>query len=215
MKKFITASLFIIAFLLHGCEPAATFDKPQPDHVKSLASFPKRLQGKYISADQKSVVTISDQQITRQYDFDVQEHKDSIGSSYQLEGDILVNQTDGTRERVTVTGDSVIFHSNWVDTLFDISTDHVLKKFKDYYFLNRYHGDDKWEVNKVFLQEGVLSFGSISKEDDIQKLKALTETTNDTVNTQFALSKRQFKKFVNQEGFSEEETFTRMARNSN
>lgn len=38
MKKFITASLFIIAFLLHGCEPAATFDKAQPDHVKSLAS---------------------------------------------------------------------------------------------------------------------------------------------------------------------------------
>lgn len=112
-------------------------------------------------------------------------------------------------------GDSVILHSNWVDTLFDISSGNVLKKFKGYYFLNKYHGDNAWEVNKLFLQEGVLSIGSISKEDDIQKLKALTETTNDTVNTQFALSKRQFKKFVNQEGFSEEETFTRMARNSN
>ncbi|MCU7549006.1 hypothetical protein OCK74_07755 [Chitinophagaceae bacterium LB-8] len=210
MKKFVAASLFITAFLLLGCEPAATFDKPQPADVKSLTSFPRRLQGKYISANQASVITITDQLITRQYDFDVKEHKDNIGSSYKLVGDTVVDQTDGTKEKVVVTDDSIIFHANWTDTLFSVTTRNVIKKFKGYYFLNKYYGDNAWEVNKLSLQNGVLSVGSISDIDDIQKLKAITETTNDTMAKHFALSRRQFKKFVRRDGFSEEETFARV-----
>jgi hypothetical protein len=58
-----------------------------------------------------------------------------------------------------------------------------------------------------------LTVGSISDKDDIQKLKDLTEATADTTSTQFTLTRRQFKKFVKQEGFSEQETFNRMTEN--
>jgi hypothetical protein len=214
MKKFVIASLLVFTFLLNGCDPAATFDKPQPDNVKTLASFPKRIQGKYISVDQSSTVTITDNLVTRHYNFEGKEHKDSIGTSYKLVGETLVDQTDGTKEAVIIKGDSIIRRVNWTDTLFSITDKNVLKKFKGYYFLNLLHGDKAWEVKKLSLQKSILSVGNISEKDDIQKLKEITETTTDTTTTHFALSKRQFKKFVSQDGFGQEETFTRIAENS-
>jgi len=58
-----------------------------------------------------------------------------------------------------------------------------------------------------------LTMGNISIEEDVNKLKEITETLEDTISTQFSLSKRQFKKFVKQEGFSEQETFVRIREN--
>ncbi len=214
MKKFVAATIVIVVLMLDSCEPAATFDKPQPDNVKSLTAFPESLQGKYLAADQGSVVTITDKLVTRHYDFDFKERKDSLGSSYKLVGDTLIDQESGTKEKVLVKGDTVIQHANWIDTLFNISADNVLKRFKGYYFLNNRYGDNSWEVKKISLKRGVLTVGSISDKDDIEKLKEITETTADTTSTHFTLTRRQFKRFVRQDGFGEEETFTRMTENS-
>ena len=213
MKKFGAAILIITAHIFQGCEPAATFDKPQPDNVKSLTSFPQRLQGNYLSTDQASIVTITDNIITRHYDFDYKEHKDSIGSSYKIVGDTLVNLTDGTREKILIKGDTLIQHANWIDTLFSLSTDNILKHFKGYYFLNNRYNDNAWEVKELSLKKGVLTVGNIADKDDIQKLKGITETTDDTTSTHFTLTKRQFKTFIKQEGFGEQEVFNRMTEN--
>lgn len=204
MKKFV-AAIVIAALTFYSCEPAATFDKPQPDDVKSLTSFPDRLQGNYLSADHASVVTISDKLITRHYDFDYKEHKDSLGSSYKLIGDTLISVTDGTKEKVLLKGDTVMQHADWIDTLFNISADNVLKKFKGYYFLNNQYHDYAWEVKKLSLKKGMLTLGSISDQDDIRKLKEITESTNDTASTHFTLTRRQFKNFVRQDGFDKQD----------
>ena len=108
---------------------------------------------------------------------------------------------------------TVIQHANWTDTLFNISADNVLKKFKGYYFLNNRYKDSSWEVKKLSLKKGVLTVGSVSDNDDIQKLKEITETTADTTSTNFTLSRKQFKKFVKQDGFSKQETFILMTKN--
>jgi hypothetical protein len=213
MKKFVFASIILTAFLLNSCEPSATFDKPQPDNTSSLTSFPERISGKYLSADQASIVSVTDKLLTRHYDFDFKVHKDSIGTSHKLISDTLINLTDGTKEKVVLKGDTVIQHANWTDTLFNISDNNVLKKFKGYYFLNSRYTDNAWELKKLSLKNGLLRISSISDKDDIQKLKELTETTADTTSTHFALTRRQFKKFVKDEGFSDEETFTRMTEN--
>lgn len=214
MNKLVAATIIIIAALiLEGCEPAATFDKPQPENVKFLATFPERLRGEYVAADEASVVAITDKLITRHYDFDVKEHKDSLGSSYKLVGDTLIDQENGTKEKVLVKGDTVIQHANWIDTLFNISANDVLKKFKGYYFLNNRYSEGAWEVKKLSLKKGVLTVWSISDKDDIQKLKEITETTADTTSTHFTLTRRQFKKFIRQDGFAEQESFTRMTKN--
>lgn len=210
MERFVATMIFLAALTLVGCEPAATFDKPQPDKVKSLASFPQRLQGKYLSVDQASVVTITDKQITRHYDFDFKVHKDSIGSSYKLIGDTLTDQAAGTQEKVVLKGDTIIQQAKWTDTLFIISPDHVLKKFKGYYFLNSRYSESAWEVKELSLKKGVLIIGVISTEEDLQKLKEITESNADTLPTHFTLTRQQFKTFVKQEGFGEKERFNRI-----
>jgi hypothetical protein len=212
MKKLVAATA-IAAITFYSCEPAATFDKPQPDNVKSLTSFPDRLQGNYLAADEASVVTVSDKLITRRYDFDYKGHKDSLNSSYKIVGDTLINVTDGTKEKILLKGDTIIQHANWIDTLFNISADNVLRKFKGYYLLNNHYNDNAWEVKKLSLKKGILTLGSISDQDDIRKLKEITETTEDTASTHFTLTRRQFKSFVRQHGFDEQESFTRMTRN--
>ena len=213
MRQIVSFAIFILTVLFYSCEPAATFDKPQPADIKSLTAFPKRIQGKYLAADQASILTITDKLMTRYYDFDFKEHKDSLNSSYKLIGDTLINLTDSTKEKVLLRGDTIIQHDNGTDTLFSISTDNILKKFKGYYFLNKLYNDNAWEVNKLSLEKGVLTVASISDKDDIQKLKEITETSADTTSTNFSPTRRQFKSFIRQNGFGEQEKFTRMKEN--
>lgn len=211
MKKCIIVAVLIGPILLAGCDPAITFDKPQPDGVTPLSSFPARLQGQYTDTDQASVLTITDQLITRHYDFDFKEHKDSLDTSYQLTGDTLINLRDGTKEHVVLQGDSIVRHESGTDTLFNISADNVLKKFKGYCFLNSRQDNDRWTVNKLALEKGVLIIGSLSAGEDLQKLNEITETPEDTVSKPFTLTRRQFKRFIRQGGFSDQETFRRIS----
>ena len=213
MRPIILFITLISTILFYSCEPAATFDKPQPDNVSQLTIFPERLQGKYLSMDQASVLTISDKLITRLYDFDFKEHKDSLGSSYIISGDTLINVDDGTKEKISLKGDTVFQHINGTDTLFAISTDNILKKFKGYYFLSTRYSDNAWEVKKISLQNGRLTIGSFSNDYDVQKLKEIKETDIDTIPIPLTFTRKQFKKFVKEGGFTDEETFTLMGKN--
>lgn len=210
MLKNVALILSIAAITLYSCDPAATFNKPQPDAVKAQSAFPERLWGKYLSTDQASVVTVTGQLIIDHLEFDLKVHKDSLGAAYKVIGDSLVN-TDGTKQRASLKGDTIVIHANSIDTLFNISADNVLKKFKGYYFLNTRYDSSSWIVRKLSLKKGVLTIASIEEEADIEKLKEITETTADTLSTPINLKRRQFKTFVRRGGFAEEESFTRMA----
>ena len=211
MNKFVIAGIIINVFLLYSCSSAVTFDKPQPDNIQPLDSFPERLQGKYLSNDKASILTITGALLARNYNFDYKVYKDSIDPSYKLVGDTIIDLENGTKEKIFIKGDTVFQHANRTDTLFNLSQDNILKKFKGYYFLNILYRDSSWEVKKLSLKNGVLTVGNISYKDDIQKLQELTDTKSDTISTPFILTKKQFKKFVRQNGFSEEEKFIRIA----
>jgi hypothetical protein len=210
MKKPITAALIISTLWLSGCEPIATFNKPQPEGVDALTSFPGRLQGQYLDSNGASVVTIADQSIVRSYEYDIRTPKDSLGLSAKTLNDTLMDRGDGVKEKLVVQGDTVIRHMRGSDTLFHISADNVLKKFKGYHFLNTRQSDTAWEVKKLSLCRGTLTVGAISTNNDIKQLKELTESNGDTTSTNFSLTRRQFRKFIRHRGFSEEETFTRV-----
>jgi hypothetical protein len=210
MKKFVIAAIVISTIVFASCEPAATFNKPQPDNTQSLANFPETLHGKYMDNDQASVITITDKLITRYYDFEYKGHKDSLDSNYKMVGDTIIDLSAGTKQKVLVWGDSIRYYVNLTDTLFNVSADQVLKKFKGYYLLNTKYSDSAWEVKKLSLQKGILKFAAISIPDDLLKLREITEHTTDTTSTHFSLTKRQFKSFLHQDGFREEEAFTRI-----
>lgn len=49
MKKVIFA--IAVSIIVCGCQPAATFDAPQPEGVNNISSFPHALHGLYTAAD--------------------------------------------------------------------------------------------------------------------------------------------------------------------
>lgn len=209
MKKFLLACIIIVT-LISSCEPPATFEQPQPADTKSLSAIPGRLRGDYLSADQASTLTISDHLIYRTYDFDYKVHKDSLPLSNKLIADTLIDTISGAKEKVLVKGDTVLQHVHETDTLFSLSSDNVLRHFKGYYFLNKRYSENQWTVQKLSLKNGALTVGNISDKDDIDRLKAITETVSDTTSKHFNLTRKQFKAFVQKNGFSDEETFTKM-----
>jgi hypothetical protein len=65
-------------------------------------------------------------------------------------------------------GDTIIQHENWLDTLFNISADNLLKKFKSYYFISNRENNNGWEVKKLWVKKVVLIVARISGQDKIQ-----------------------------------------------
>lgn len=211
MKPRILALILLLAWAFESCEPTATFDRPQPADKESLTSFPSRMQGRYLSTDQSTVLVINDQRILIHAKSEFNVHKDSLGSQFKLVGDTLFNLIEGSKKLVSVNGDSIIQQEAMTDTLFSISSENVLKKFKGYCFLNSQYQEKSWETKKLSLKNGVLTVGVIANKEEIQKLNELTETAEDTVSAPFSLSRRQFRKFVKGGGFQGEETFTKIA----
>jgi len=106
----------------------------------------------------------------------------------------------------TGEGDTSVryIHVSFIDTLFSLSSQHILKKFKGAYFLNIPYGELDWEVQQLRVDGDSLSISSIS-EKSVDKLPPPA----DTGRLHFDPSKREFKKFVKRNGFGEGETFVR------
>jgi len=117
----------------------------------------------------------------------------------------------------------LVTHIGYIDTLFQIDYDNVVRKFKGFYFLNKRQGfyflskrldKESWEVKKIELSKGQLVVSSISSKEDIENLKAITESSQDTVAPyNFAATKKQFKEFVKSKGFTDSEKFIRQKKN--
>ncbi len=214
MKRLKLISTFIILTSLFSCEPPVTFTEPQPADTDNLSKFPKRLQGQYLSLADNSTLTISDKLIQRTYDYDYKVHTNQLDSTSRLSGDTIVDLTTNEKRIIKRDGDSLITHVHYIDTLFQIDYDNVVKKLKGYYFLNTRYDKTSWEVKKIRLAKGQLVISSISTKLDIDNLKEITETPTDTVPPyKFTATKKQFKEFIKNDRFSDSETFFRQKKN--
>jgi hypothetical protein len=208
MKRIKIIATIIILTSLIACAPPVTFNEPQPTNTNNLSEFPSRLQGQYLCIADSSVLIIVAKTIQRIYDFDYKIHPSQIDSNSRLSGDTIINLIANTREIVKRDGDSLVTHINYIDTLFQIDYDNVVRKFKGFYFLSKRLDKDSWEVKKIELSKGQLIVSSISSTEDIENLKAITESTQDTVAPyNFAATKKQFKEFVKSKGFTDSEHF--------
>lgn len=205
---FTTVSLLLL--FLGGCEPPATFDAPQPVDVKALGSFPLRIQGNYLSSADSSLLQITANSIIRIYDFDQRIHVSQIDSNQQIIGDTLFDMKTNKGEIIQFEGDSIVIHVRESDTIFALDDRNVLKKFKGYYFVNISTPPDTWQVKKLDFSQGTLTMSSINKKEDIDQLKSLSESTQDTMPYVFSPTRSQFKDFVRNKGFRDSEKFTRI-----
>jgi hypothetical protein len=91
--------------------------------------------------------------------------------------------------------------------------DNVVRKIKGYYFLNKRYDKESWEVKKIQLSKGQLVISTISTKQDIENLMAITESPKDTAELyKFAITKKQFKEFLKNDGFSDSEKFVRQSK---
>lgn len=207
--KTIVVVIFCVGLL--ACQAPISFQEPQPINVKPLNEFPKRLHGQFISQDDYSLLSISKQLMLRAYDFDYKLHPNTLDSQMKLVGDTLFNISTNEKFLIKHEGDSIVYHYHIVDTLFQFDDKHVLKHFKGYYFLNSYPNPNGWVVNKLELSKGKIEISSISNGQDLENLKAIAESSADTIAPyKFKISKRQFRKFIKKDGFSYGEVFNKI-----
>lgn len=216
MKRFKQIIIVTSLALCSACGPSVTFEEAQPSNTKALFKFPRNVQGDFISEDQASIVTISDDLVLRAYDYSVKTFKDSIPFEFHLRHDTLFSndkEDSVFATDVKITGDTIITNVRYTDTLFMITDSSVLKKFKGYYFLNeRFKTDSNvytWSVRKLSVEKGVLTISEIGSQKDLDDLRAITETT-DTTATKFAPTRKQFKQFLETKDDEEGEKFTRL-----
>jgi hypothetical protein len=199
---------------LLACEPPVTFNEPQPVDTDNLSKFSKRLQGQYFSLADNSTLSIGDKIILRIYDFEVKVHTNELDTTSLLSGDTIIDLKTNERTIIKRDGDSLINHVHYIDTLFQMNYDNVVRKFKGYYFLNTRYDKTSWEVKKIQLSNGQLVISSISTKLDIDNLQEITETLIDTVPPyKFTATKHQFKEFIKNDGFSDSEIFVRKKKN--
>lgn len=205
-------AFFILIFfsLLVGCSPAILFEEPQPPDTKALTEFPEKLHGDYQSLSNSSILHVSKNAVVRVYDFNFKEHINDLDSNFKLIEDTLIDLEIGDKMIVHVIGDTIYqgFHS--VDTLFLISQNNVLKKYKGHYFLSTSFDKMTWEVKKLSLNKNKLVISRISAKEDLELLKEITETPADTTSYNFKPTQKQFKKFMKQDGFNDTEEFTKL-----
>lgn len=204
------STLFMLQLIMQ-CSPPVTFDQPQPTNQKELSTFPKRIQGNYLSQDRLSILTISDLSAIRTYDFGIKARKDNLKNSYELTGDTLIEIATGKKQMAIIAGDTIFANNYGTDTLFYISETDVLKRFKGYYFLNTLYDKNEWTLQRLSLSNGILTLSEISDSVHINQLKEITETPEDTICSNFKLNQAQFKKFINNNGFDQSEQFTRLS----
>ena len=195
--------------LLAACEPPATFTEPQPTSVDSETEFPKRYRGTYVNDEDISAIMIGPNYIKRKYEVNLNMHKSALDSNYTIEGNVVTNSATGEVGDITYKGDSVVVQFHYLDTLFSMSENHILKKFKGYLFMNLKNPKGGWEVRKMALSRGKLSISEISPLD-LEYLKEFKVDEQDTVAPYlYSPTKKQFKQFVKNNGFRYTETFTK------
>jgi hypothetical protein len=202
-----------LLFLLHcSCENIVRFETPQPEGQRDEKYIPSKMIGTYRSLNDSSLLTVTKQQLTRIVDWRVSGTINDLDSAIRIEvkGDTTFTEKNEIGNLTyVVRGDSVFVSSNYIDTLFSLSREDKLRKLKGYYLINRKTEDGYWIVSKIETTKYGLLIGRVSNKQDLDKLQELTNSQGDTVYN-FRPTKREMKKFIRDQGFSDEERFVKI-----
>ena len=211
IKKLGVLSVMIFFF---ACEPPVTFKEPQPADAKNLTSIPRRLQGTYFSALDSSLIRIDAKTICRLYDANSVHQNDSDAINISVKGDTSFGFSIGSEVKslsMSFSEEGGRMSEYFADTIFMIDQDHLLRKWRGYYFLNTRFDQDSWQVRRLSLKKGELSIGEISQEEEIKSLIAIAESYQDTLAPyRLELSKKQFKQYNKGQAFLSNETFLKL-----
>ncbi len=203
--------LFVL--VLFGCgEDRVSFEVPQPDGLRNEKIISQKIIGIYRSLDDSSRLVINSDQIIKIVNTKVAgllSEMDSV-DRIKIKHDTVFSEIDHkTQFDISVKKDSVVYHIHYYDTLFSFLKGDVLRKFKGYYFLNKENHPSQWRVIKLGTTKNGVVIGTISKEEEINNLRELTNSKSDTVYN-FKPTRKQLKEFLKERGFQQEERFVKI-----
>jgi hypothetical protein len=202
-------TIFLATLVLVSCGDLVRFEEPQPAGKSNEKRIPKRLIGQYLSLDDSAKLIIANGLIIRYSVSDFSDRLDSVDMK-EIKGDTTYSGTeDKLKFDVVVKGDSTFQHWGYYDTLFDVTKGDILRKYKGHYFLNEKFSANSWRVTTLTKIDNGLILGTISRKDDMNNLRTMTETKSDTIFS-FRPTKKEMKKFLKGEGFSDRDTFIKV-----
>ena len=208
IKSYLLILLLLVFF--NSCKkPEVSFEETQPQNVKEQNSIPKKLIGTYYNSEDKTELTISKYLIVKKITIEDTLNVSELNKNEVIKKDSLLNMKTKEKYQIKKINDTLFTNYIYSDTIFNIQEKDILKKFKGYYFLNKFiKSDGLWEVEKLNLTKGVLKISGIDSEEEINLLETITETKRDTMKP-FIIkpTKKQFKEFVKKNGFSKEEIY--------
>jgi hypothetical protein len=209
MKQRLILIALILA--LYSCKKFTVgFDVSQPENTKEQKEFPKRLIGVYYNVDKNIELEIEKYFILKRIILDDTLKISDLDKTERVKNDTLYKLHSNTKYKILKINDSLFSNYIYVDTTFNLKTLDLLKKFKGYYFLNHKTENGSWEVEKLSLKQGVLKINGIRTENEISMMETITESKRDTIKPFIVKpTKKQFKAFVKQNGFTESDTYIR------
>jgi hypothetical protein len=224
VEKFIRSSLakkdpfiqflrpyILLAWLAAACVADVRFEEPQPAGVSDENEIPDRLRGKYTSEEDSSLLIITSRVIVRTNDhqqvYSVKE-LDSLTEKLPTNDTVFIDgQVRYEVKRLKEGKYSV--HSQFSDTLLNLSSRQVLRKYKGYYFLSREEGDGSWMVKRITHNRKGLVIGSIRSKEEMLNLRQITAGVDDSTFV-FKPSRKEFRKFLKKNSFMNEEKFLKV-----
>jgi hypothetical protein len=196
------------------------FETAQPDGVNESESFNRKVKGEYINcSNPDDIITITNNLILNSRTFKFKSHRADLDfdSTININRSIdeeLTNLFTSEGYKIEISGDTINASQTNIDTIFWISENQVLKKFKGSYFLNFKRDENFWDVSRLNLSKDTLLIGQISPSDTLLRFDFVAKTENfdasdSTTTTEYCInpSKRQFKKLMKPNSFDECECY--------
>jgi len=214
MKSIFFLVIIFSVLLFQSCrmreEVSDTlFEVPQPENVKNLNAFPKSYQGVYIDED-SSFLTIGKNCLVNQYYYNMQISKsdlDSVDNEVIYKNGKIIYVKLDTNFNAKMIKDSIYWKESILDTIFRISEDKMVRKYKGYLVLNEKIDSAAYQVHILKLEKRKLTYTQVNSELELVNLKPFSEIIfndsigNDTI-LHFHPSKNEFKDFLKDNSFS-------------
>ena len=208
MKPLFFA-IAILPWLLIACN-TVVFEEPQPATNGVLKEIPGILPGRYFDYDNAKELFITPELI-----FTVKSSEDTITASQlstneELKGDTLYEAD--RKYKITRINDSSFTGYRYMDTVFNLADQHQLLKAEgDDYYLNYKLEDNRWWVTRLSFRGNVINLANIETANEVKMMEHITQVKKDGEKELLVKpDKEQFKKFVNQHGFTKGTTYLKI-----
>ena len=204
MRYFIYVLIIFLLACTANAKRALVFNKPQPENLKNLSTFPLRYRGTFRGKD--SVLLLIDKtKIIYKYAFVIDLLKSELDSFPEITyaNGLIHYVKSGDSFPALERRDTLFWKEQKTDTIFYISKKQVVRKLAGYVVLNTEQDSAEWKVDLLKLDFGTLKFIKIDSKEDLAKFNQIInpEIKSDTISqptskTILNPTKKEFRAFL-------------------